>query len=367
MINFWSCYIREVWSNRLADCRRVALFGAGEHTGWLLDTVGTIERPEVVTLIDDRGDRMREFRGLPVVVPERADRSAFDAVVISSDANEEKLYRRARQCFADMPIVRLYEGLPPGPYEKLGDLPQGIDALVGPDEAVNLDTVVSVAQAVETKERLIEIFGKLDPDPYIDRFTSSYRRAIERFGRNWRHVDLWSLLHAYASLARPSRYLEIGTRRGHSLAAVCGAIVEHASEDLEIVACDLWAKGYADTDNPGPEFVTGQLARLGYTRPIQFLNGSSHELIPELLRETHQTFDLITVDGDHSRDGALADLNDVVGSLRTGGLLAFDDISHPQHPYLHEAWTTAIQHRAELETYTNLRDATGIAAAIRYR
>ena len=367
MLNFWPFYVREVWTNRLGDCRRVALFGAGEHTGWLLDQVQKLPGPKVVAIIDDHADRIREVHGQAVVKPEQADPSNFDAVVISSDANEEKLHHRARACFPQARIVRLYEGLPAGPYEKQGDLPAGIDTLVGADEAVNLDTVIAAAQEVRTKESLLEVFAKLDPDEYIGRFCESYRRAIDRFGPGWKYLDLWSLLHAYASVAKPKRYLEIGTRRGHSLAAVCGGLPPDALAELEVVACDLWVTDYAGAENPGPDFVTGQVARLGYTRPIRYLSGSSHELIPELLGDGSETFDLITVDGDHSRDGALADLNHVVGSLRIGGLLVFDDICHPQHPYLHEAWTTAIAHRPELETYTNLRDGTGTAAAIRFR
>jgi len=367
MLNFWPYYVREIWTSRLAGCKRVALFGAGEHTGWLLDAVASPAGPEVVTLIDDRGQRIPEFRGLPVVTPEKADAAAFDAIVISSDANEARLFARARTCFPDTPIVRLYEGLPAGPYEKHGEMQIGVDTLPLPSEAVNLDTVIGLAQAVETKERLMAAFEQLDPDPFFTRLAASYRAAIERFGRHWRHVDLWSVLCAYASLARPGRYLEIGTRRGHSLAAVCAGLGADECNDAEIVACDLWVEGYAGTDNPGPQFVAEQLTRLGYTRPITFLSGSSRELIPELLSGAPEQFDLITVDGDHSRDGALADLNNVVGSLRVGGMLAFDDINHPQHPYLHEVWNTAVAHRRELETYANRRDGTGIAAAVRFR
>ena len=80
-----------------------------------------------------------------------------------------------------------------------------------------------------------------------------------------------------------------------------------------------------------------------------------------------ELFDPITVDGDHSRDGALPDLNMVAGALRIGGLLAFDDIGHLRHPYLHEAWNNVLGTRPNFETYTNRRDGTGIAAAIRYR
>ncbi|HUU83730.1 MAG TPA: class I SAM-dependent methyltransferase [Phycisphaerae bacterium] len=368
MTNFWAYYIREVWANRLGDCARVALFGAGEHSGWLLDAVDSAGGAEVVVLIDDRAEQIREFKGRPVVTPDKADPSGFDAVVISSDANEAKLFERARQCLPNTRVVRLYDGLPSGPYEKHGDLPAGIDTVASPAEAINLDTVVAVAREVETKEGLMEIFSKLDPDLFFDRLVQGYRRAIERYGRRWRYVDLWSLLYAYASVTRPQRYLEIGTRRGHSLAVVCGAVgVEAAATELEVVACDLWVENYAGSDNPGPQFVTEQLARIGYTRSVRFLSGSSHELLPEFLRGGAEKFDLITVDGDHSRDGALADLNTVAGALRLGGLLAFDDINHPQHPYLYEVWNTAMANRRELETLVNRRDGTGIAAGIRFR
>ncbi len=367
MLNFWPYYIRDMWTKHLSGCRQVALFGAGEHSRWLLDVVASADGPEVVALIDDNADRMPEIRGRPVVTPAGAGELQFDAIVISSDAAEERLFLRARQCFPDSRIVRLYEGLPPGPYDKQGEIPAGIDSVVSPAEAVNLETVVALAQDVETKERLIDVMGSLDPDPFIGRTIDGYRRAIERFGRRWRYIDLWSILYAYTSLTKPRRYLEIGTRRGHSLAAVCSASLADGNCDLEVVCCDRWIENYAGTANPGPDFVAEQMSRLGYTKCIRFLSGSSHELIPEFLGESCGDFDLITVDGDHSRDGAAADLANVVGRLCIGGMLAFDDINHPQHTYLHEVWKQATAHRPNLETYANPRNGTGIAAAIRYR
>ncbi|MBI4718481.1 MAG: class I SAM-dependent methyltransferase [Planctomycetes bacterium] len=367
MLNFWPFYIREVWRARLQGCNRIALFGAGEHTRWLLGIVQNLAPPEVVALFDDAADRIREIRGVAVLPPGGAGDVEFDAVVVSSDAQEEKLLARARECFPGRRVVRLYEGLPPGPYDKQGELPAGIDTLPGPAETVNLETVVQVAGAVETKQRLIEVFHRMEPDPYVRRITDGYARAISRFGPAWRYVDLWCVLYAYARLARPVRYLEVGTRRGHSLAAAWAGWADGGGREFAPVCCDCWVTGYAGTENGGPTFVTGQMKRLGFEGSIEFLSGSSHELLPGFLRSSAAGFDLITVDGDHSREGARADLLEVLGSLRLGGMLAFDDINHPQHGYLGQVWRESMTGRCGWETYENPRDATGIAAAIRYR
>lgn len=367
MLNFWSHYIVQIWHRQVQHHRRVALFGAGEHSKWLLDVVEELPGPEVVGLIDDRAELIPELRGRRVVTPQHAGSLGFDAIVISSDASEAALYARARACFPSAKIVRLYEGLPPGPYDKHSDIVPNIETLPGPGDTINLDTVVALAMDAQTKQKLIAVFGKLDPDPFVGRMVDGYRRAIERFGSHWKYIDLWSLLYAYTVLARPKRYLEIGTRRGHSMAVVCAAALEAESNELQIVSCDQWIENYAGQANPGPEFVTEQMARLGYNANVRFLCGSSHETLPSLFQDPTEHFDLVTVDGDHSRQGAFADLEDVVDHVRMGGMLAFDDINHPQHPYLGEVWHRAMDGRQEFETYTNPRNATGIAAAIRYR
>lgn len=367
MLNFWPYYIAKIWNYELRGISRVALFGAGEHSKWLLDVVARLDGPEIVGLFDDRAEHIREFKGLSVVHPTNAAALQFDAIVISSDVTEDKLIARAKACFPDARIIRLYDGMPCGPYDKHSDISPGTKTIPGPSGTINLDTVVEFAKSVDIKRKLIEVFGKLDPDPHIGRTVDGYRRAIDRFGSNWRYIDLWSLLYAYASLAQPKRYLEIGTRRGHSLAAVCAASMEAGCGELEVVSCDQWVENYAGQANPGKVFVTEQLARIGFKKEILFLSGSSHELLPELFRDPAQRFDLITVDGDHSRAGALADLEDVVDNVRMGGMMAFDDINHPEHPYLGEVWKRAMHGREEFEVYVNPRNATGIAAAIRYR
>lgn len=367
MLNFWPFYIREVWTTRLGGRRNIALFGAGEHSRWLLEIVKGLPGPRVSLLMDDRADSIREVAGVMVTKPESADATSFDAIVISSDTVEDKLAARAKQCFPATPIIRLYEGLPPGPYDKQGDLPAGIDTIPGPAETINLESVVALALTVDTKRRIAELFNRMTADPYARRLADGYSRGAARFGEAWKYVDLWSMLYAYARLTGPKNYLEIGTRKGHSLAAMLMGCTDGGAALPKVVSCDLWVKGYAGAGDSGPPFVTDQMKRLGFDVNIEFLSGSSHELLRPFLSGANRSFDLITVDGDHSRDGARSDLLDVVDHLRIGGMLVFDDINHPQHTYLGQVWREVMSHRAGMEVYENPRNNTGIAAAIRYR
>ena len=66
-------------------------------------------------------------------------------------------------------------------------------------------------------------------------------------------------------------------------------------------------------------------------------------MLPSLFRQRPElTFDLITVDGDHTPRGARRDILDVLPRLRIGGVLVFDDVRHPYHPKLGDVWRRAV-------------------------
>lgn len=131
-------------------------------------------------------------------------------------------------------------------------------------------------------------------------------------------------LHEY--LAIPSgvkSYLEIGCREGDSL-----RLVVAANPTLErLVVCDTWGGIYGGTGRGSHRHIEELLSSLGYAGEVRFLDGDSRELIPTL----RETFDLILVDGDHSDEGAAADLANVRPLLAAGGRILFHDICHPAH------------------------------------
>ena len=66
-------------------------------------------------------------------------------------------------------------------------------------------------------------------------------------------------------------------------------------------------------------------------------------------------------------EGALADLCAVIPRLSLGGILVFDDIAHPDHPYLLQVWRTALAQYPGLSGYEFTELGYGVAFAIRQR
>ena len=209
--------------------------------------------------------------------------------------------------------------------------------------------------------QVIPVIERLDSDDYIRYLLGYYRAGLERFGDAWRYADILTVQMAAAKLARPSSYLEIGVRRGRSV-----AVVAATCPNCEIVGLDLWTPDYGGMPNPGPDFVRAEMSKLGYTGRLELITGDSHKTLPRFFSEHRDSFfDLITVDGDHSKRGAEQDLHNVLPRLKVGGIIVFDDICHPLHPYLASVWQRVIGSDPRFSTWQFTELGYGVAFAIR--
>lgn len=224
-------------------------------------------------------------------------------------------------------------------------------------------TLASPLFETETYQNTLRVLKQLTDDEYLIYLRGFMSRGIKCFGAHWRYADICTVLHTLAQSLKVERYLEIGVRQGRSMAMV---VVRQPG--VHVTAFDMWQKGYADMDNPGPEFVRAQMARFGHTGTLEFIDGNSHETLPRYFAEhPRQTFDIITVDGDHSPEGAAADLRDVLPRLRVGGALVFDDIAHPAHPKLLQVWRDEVAVRPEMTSFEFTEIGYGVAFAVRMR
>lgn len=135
------------------------------------------------------------------------------------------------------------------------------------------------------------------------------------------HCELRTVLRALARQRQPQTYLEIGVRLGWSLAQVA-----LESPACAITACDIWTPGYGGVPNPGAQYVRQELARVApaFHGALTLLGEASQHCIPYLPADLR--FDLICVDGDHTVDGARADLQMCLPLVAPGGVLVFDDL-----------------------------------------
>lgn len=198
-------------------------------------------------------------------------------------------------------------------------------------ESVSSEELWSLVGDKENREFVARILKTLTVDPVWT------ERIIQEVESN--HIETRCFLSWIARELQPKTYLEIGVRRGFSM-----AMVGSRSPDVEIYAFDDWLPGYANVPNPGPAFVRAELAKVGYEKKVHFFNGDSHRLLPAFfgsrragllarLRVMNKPnreaicFDLITIDGDHSLIGAYQDLMDTMPFCAVGGVLLFDDIA----------------------------------------
>ena len=222
-------------------------------------------------------------------------------------------------------------------------------------------TLGSLAVSPACLRQVIQILKRLEPDDYVRYLLAYYRAGLERFGDAWRYADIVTVLLAAAQLVRPQNYLEIGVRRGRSMAMAAATCPE-----CEIVGFDLWTPDYAGMPNPGPDFVRAEMRKLGYTGRLELITGNSHETLPRYFNQHPDAFfDLITVDGDHSERGVEQDLHDVLLRLKVGGVIVFDDICHPAHPYLGDVWRRVVEVNSRFVTWQFTELGYGVALAVR--
>src|SRR5262245_55438822 len=102
----------------------------------------------------------------------------------------------------------------------------------------------------------LDVIDQLSTDPSLDAYRASLR-SVAREGRSY--WDLACTLSYLAECFPLSDYLEIRVRRGKSMAQVAARRPE-----CRIVGCDMWMSPYGGVDNPGPDFVQEEMARLGH-------------------------------------------------------------------------------------------------------
>ena len=227
--------------------------------------------------------------------------------------------------------------------------------------SIGADAIGALATSQATQDRVSRLLETLEADDYTTYVTDFIARGRELAGSAYRFADITTVLCAASELLHPRSYLEIGVRRGRSMRIVSGV-----APDCAIVGIDMWIAEYAGMENPGPGYVESEMRKAGPTGPLELITGNSHKAVPELYADRPDlTFDLITVDGDHSRRGAIKDLRTVLPRLRVGGVLVFDDVRHPAHPELHDVWESTVAADRRYATWRYDDTGYGVALAVR--
>lgn len=307
--------------------------------------------------------------GIPAIIINETDRHTHclegfpHAVWINSREKFLEAFSAVKEkSLADISSeMRVFKQKLIGKYLEVLFKPFGVNVNRGTEKIA--ESIKKEASSVEVKKRVLEVFEKLEADYWLRNNITNYKKAID--AKNDGEFDTVSFLNWFADKYKPKTYLEIGVRRGRSMAQVLSR-----SKDTRAVGIDLWIENYSSipeenivTTNPGPDFVVSELKKFGVSNLPQLIKGDSQKVLPEYFKnEKHiRYFDLILVDGDHSYKGARYDLEMCIPHLNEGGILIFDDINHISHPELKDLWNEL---KAEYPEHLFLQDESGTGTGI---
>jgi predicted O-methyltransferase YrrM len=153
------------------------------------------------------------------------------------------------------------------------------------------------------------------------------------------HPRYQRFCYALARATGARRVLEVGSSSGGTTAGWARALGEaaRAGETVELVCVDN--DSYAEAVYPG---ITAQnVERVGLPLDrVTFLNGDSTAVLRQAQERWRACFDIYLVDANHTYEGATADLENGLPTVRRGGLVAVHDVERgrpmaeatPSHP-----------------------------------
>lgn len=141
------------------------------------------------------------------------------------------------------------------------------------------------------------------------------------------HPCMYDVLDRVGREYQPKSYLEIGVFDGAS----AFSLIQAAPSLKRIVLCDIFGQDWRQWSG-GPKHgeprdaMRSLLLQADYHGDSELIIGNSNVEIPKL----KETFDVITVDGDHTYHVAYADVKNAYPLLRPGGILVWDDSSRAE-------------------------------------
>ena len=223
------------------------------------------------------------------------------------------------------------------------------------------ETLKSIILKPENIRETLDLLEKMPSDDYLEFLKDFYKKGLDTFGDDWVYADIVSALNAITKNINIENYLEIGVRQGRSMFVVSGN-----SPDAQLYGFDLWVENYIGIDNPGADYVERRLREFDHRGNIEFISGDSKKTIPSFFKANPDLyFDLITVDGDHRIKGARIDIRNTVKRLKVGGILVFDDVSSPHHPYLNNLWKEEIVSNPRYFSYEYDDVGLGVGIAVK--
>lgn len=299
----------------------LALYGAGQHTRWLLSRGGPLadcmDDFEIVCVIDD-APSVNEVMGVPVLRPADALERvrAADAIVPSSDAHERTILKRIRDEFGtlDTPVLPIYTNMDLHKSDTAADDPMPSSLVPVRVRAEHLEAMASYRHVLGVPEKRdwLEAFAEVYAPPAWASGYVNYRDALL----------LWDLIEAI----RPRVTVEVGVASGVSTCLLAHALAHFGGTHAgRIISVDLDERCYFDRSRAVGEAT--ELLEASLRASIDLHPGST--AIDAALEVALGSVEFAFIDGDHRHPAPTLDLIALLFALRPGAWVALHDIELP--------------------------------------
>ena len=324
---------RQVWLAaidrlRHGGHRRIALFGAGQHTQWLLSEFQFDADLEIACIIDD-APREVSVQGVPLVRPDMATDYLSDvtAILPSSDTYELQLLTRAYELYADcdwIEVCRVYTH----PLETETKKPDWLYSLDVPCTLGQSKTRVREQHIPKTPAHRA-LLGlpqeRVWASILLDRF--ALPEWVEGFIGHLEAAFLWDIIEA----TRPSRIVEIGTASGVSTSMLLAAADHFCDEDTKVYSFDVATECYFDTDRPLASAISEMAPEL-VNRACLYANANA---VNAASCFKVGDVDFAFIDGEHAHPAPTIDLLSLLYAIKPGAWVVLHDIEltriRPEH------------------------------------
>ena len=168
-----------------------------------------------------------------------------------------------------------------------------------------------------------EVLKQFLAAPYdpLPEFEGAPNYQLKKNGRGKDHPRYGRFVYALARHYKPEFVVEVGTFAGGTAVGFASAINENGRGKLICVDQDSYSNGTF------PQVVKRNLARLRFPDSnLQLCCGDSRTWLPKLAETMREKAEIVLIDGDHTYDGALADLRNAVPLVKPGGFILVHDV-----------------------------------------
>ncbi len=156
-----------------------------------------------------------------------------------------------------------------------------------------------------------------------------------RGGRGKDHPRYGRYIYSFAKHYRPKLIVEVGSYAGGTGIGWAKALAENGQGRLICVDNDTYSNGTYPVVTERNICQTGLAAN-----SVEFRSGQSQTVLPALAKEFPGKVDIYLVDGDHTYEGALADITNGLPMMKRGGFILVHDVDRfrrmdemtPAHP-----------------------------------